>query len=186
VYRVLEHIPLELLDSLWLITAHGLSLEIRPAELPEENYDGYHLYQEICPIRSLIVTKMDPERFRALVTEPSRSIRVPRICFTELRLSGLAQDPAKGYAGDLPYRYIDILRDSLIDLDEYPDKPARTVDRIWKRTIQFSCMDNGIFVGDRRRMLYYPLPSYRELQYEYYAWWRCVNDSEVDEPVAWA
>ena len=43
-------------------------------------------------------------------------IHVPRIVFTELLLHGLGTDPRYGYAGDLPYRNIDHLRDCLLEV----------------------------------------------------------------------
>ncbi len=179
IYRVLEHVPLEAIGSLWLTTAHGRSLELKQAPVPSGFPGRYHLYQEICPVHPLIASTLGPDEFRATVTDPSRAISVPKICFLELQLGGLATDPRDGEPGGVPFHDIDHLRNCLLELRQDAGKPNKTVDRVWHQGFLYRCVKNGFFVGDRQRMLYYPYPTLQELEGEYYSWWRCANDAEL-------
>ena len=175
IYRVLEHVPLSAMKSLWLITMDGRALELKQGPMPEKFEGRFHLYQEICPVHPLIVSGLAPDEFCRLITNPSMPVSVPRICFVDLELGDLAQDPAGGSAGNLPYMNIEHLRDCLLQLEQGKQKPTKTVDRIQPQTFPYRCVKGGFFVGDQTGMLYYPFPSRKELDGQYYDWWRSAN-----------
>jgi len=179
VYRVLEHVPLEALGSLWLTTAHGRSLELKPTADVPESVERYRLYQEICPVHPLIASSLGPSAFCRLITDPAKSIFVPRLCFVELELGGLAEDPVNGSAADLPYHNLDHLRDCLGELAHNATKHTKTVDRLSGLGLLYRCVKQGFFVGDQENILYYPYPDRSELESRHYKWWRCANDSET-------
>ena len=178
IYRVLEHIPLDALGSLWLTTAHGKTLELRQAQELPESSGKYHLYQELCPVQPLISSVLDPAGFMRFITDPAMPICLPRLCFADMELSGLAEDPVKGDAVNLPYRNIEHLRDCIIEM-HLGAKQTKTVDRHYNQSVLYRCIRNGFFVGDQDRILYYPYPPKEQLASEYYAWWHCANDSEI-------
>jgi hypothetical protein len=178
IYRVLERIPPEAMGSLYLTTAHGRVLEIAPAAEPAQIPGKYHLFQELCPVHPLIASTHDPRDFARFITDESHPISVPRICFVELDLGELADDPAQGSATGLPYPNLDHLRSCLQELAG--GKQIKTVDRAQQLALLYRCIRTGFFVADRQSMLYYPYPSLEELESDYYQWWRCANDSEVD------
>ena len=174
IYRVLERLPLDALRSLWLVTPDGRVLELKPSSsLPSSFPCKYHLYKEICPVHPLIVSTLPPDRFCRFITDPSRPIYVPRLCFVDLDLGGLADDPQNGEAANLPYREIDHLRDCLLELDD--EKHTKTVDRIHGTEFPARCVKSGFFVGGGDEVLYYPFPSREELETTYYEWWRSAN-----------
>ena len=178
IYRVLEHIPLEALGSLWLTTGHGKTLELQQARILPEFQGRYHLYQELCPVQPLIGSVLDPGRFVRFITDPARPISLPRLCFADLELGGLADDPVNAEALDLPYRNIGHLRDCIIEMHD-GSKRTKTVDRHYNQSVLFRCIRNGFFVGDQGGVRFYPYPSREVLASEHYAWWHCANDSEV-------
>ncbi|MGB2823567.1 MAG: hypothetical protein WBF17_21485 [Phycisphaerae bacterium] len=179
VYRVLEHVPLSALGNLCLASAHGQVLEIEPAGAPSEAAGKYHLYQELCPVHPMIASSLDPAGFSRLITDPARPIQVPRICFVELDLADLADDPAGGAAAGLPYPGVEHLRSCLCELRPIGGKESKTVDRIGRRSLIYRSVKTGFYVGDREGMLCYPYPTREELESKYYQWWRCVNDAEL-------
>jgi len=69
-YRVLEHVPLETIGSLWLVTSNGLALELKQDSLPTEAEQIHHLYQELCPVHPLIASSLDPSEFCKFITDP--------------------------------------------------------------------------------------------------------------------
>ncbi|MBL7222427.1 MAG: hypothetical protein ISS72_01110 [Candidatus Brocadiae bacterium] len=172
IYRVLERLPLDALNHLWLVTADGRVLELPPSEIPEQFPGRYHLYQEICPVHPLIATALPPVDFTRFITDRSRPVSVPRICFVELDLQGLADDPSDGNADDLPYAHLAHLRDCLVELDEDTSKNTKTVNRTHHEEFPYRCVKSGFFLGDQDGLLYYPFPSRQQLESEYYPWWR--------------
>ena len=166
IYRVLEHVPLDALDKLYLVTRDGRTLELPPAEPPEEYPGAYHLYDEIAPVHPLIVSTLTPPDFAKFITDPENPIHVPTICFTEIAFTEDAP-PA-----NLPYG--EHLLDCIHQLKE-SDKPCKTVDRNhrpggWGREFK-----NGFFVGAQSRLAYYPFPSREELETRYREWWRSAT-----------
>jgi hypothetical protein len=60
VYRVLEHIPLSAIGKMYLTTAYGNTLELSRGEVPPEPEPGLHLYQDLAPVNSLVVSRQGP------------------------------------------------------------------------------------------------------------------------------
>ena len=180
IYRVLENVPLDAVQSLWLTTRHGRVLELQQGELLSEFPGAYHLYQEMCPVHPLIASLLGPDEFRQFITDTSRPISVPRICFVDLDLGELADNPSGGSTMGLPYHGLDHVRDCLAELLPGNGKQTKTVDRIYQQSILYRCVKGGFFVGDQERMLHYPYPSREEMEGEHYDWWRCANDTEIE------
>jgi hypothetical protein len=174
IYRVLEHVPLDALGNLWLTTRNGRTLELQPTEPPTLSRRDYHLYQEVCPVHTLIASSLDPVDFAGFVTGQTNRISVPRICFVELMLGKLVDDPAKGHADDLPYQNIGHLRDCLRDLRIH-EKLTKTVNRIPGEHLLYRCMQGGFYVGDGRRVLHYPVPPAEAMERDHHAWWRSAT-----------
>jgi len=176
IYRVLEHIPLSAIQSLWLATRDGRVLQLQQSRaIPPKVQGRYHLYQELCPVHPLIASTLAPQSFAKFITEPSRPFYVPRICFVDLELADLADDPLQGQAKDLPYPHLEHLRDCFIQLHNSKDKHTKTVDRIPPPELIYRCIKSGFYLGDQNLLLYFPLPSHEELDSSHHEWWRSVN-----------
>jgi hypothetical protein len=173
-YRVLEHVPLNVIGDLWLVTRDGRGLALRHCHPPGEYEGQYHLYNELCPVHPLIASQLNPRDYSDFITNPEVSVSVPRICFVEMDLAGLANDPASGDAASLPYRNIDHIRDCLIELAT-KGKTTKTVNRIQHEHIPYRCVKKGFFVGDKTGMLYYPFPSLDDMEKHHHYWWRSAE-----------
>jgi hypothetical protein len=77
-YRVLEHVPLEAMGKLYLVTNYGEVLGLDRSEYRDTDDDKLHLYQEIAPVNPLIVSTLNPLAFYELITDPSSMIRSGR------------------------------------------------------------------------------------------------------------
>lgn len=180
IYRVLENVPLDAIGSLWLVTAHGSALELPQSREAPEFPGKYHLYQEICPVHPLIASSLGPDEFRRFLTDTSKPVSVPRICFVDLELGGLADDPECGDEAALPYHDMPHARECLAELQQGDGKQIKIVDRISQQSILFRCVKSGFVIGDQEQILYYPYPSPEDFQSKYYKWWRCANDTEIE------
>jgi hypothetical protein len=175
VYRVLEHVPLDVIKKLYLVTQDGRVLSLQSsAELPKET-EGLHLYQEIAPVHPLVVSTLGPVEFYELIIKnPTSLLSLPAICFVELRLGELAQDPERGAVRDLPYSSIGHLRQCMVDL-KTKNVHTKMVNRIQPASFLYRTIKSGVFVGNEERLLYFPLPSQEELRGKHYYWWRSAN-----------
>jgi hypothetical protein len=177
IYRVLEHVPLAALGTLFLSTDDGRVLGLERAAYQKRPSSGLHLYQEFCPVSPRVASRLDPEEFAQYITDRSNPVSVDRIVFAELRLDALADDPDKGDVSDLPYPHIDHLRDCLKSLQTKQSFASKVVVRDATPSILYRTLLGGFYVADSTGIAYYPLPSREELETRYYAWWRSANSS---------
>ena len=180
IYRVLEHVPLDAIGDLYLISAHGRALKLSGGTTPPPADDPYHLFQELCPVTPLIASSLDPAAFCKRITDRDQPIHVPRVCFVDLDLADLARDPEHGSPSGLPYRNFEHIRSCLCELKPRGSKEIKTVDRIGRRGLIFRSVKTGFYLGDQQGMRCYAYPSQQELEDQYYAWWRCANDVELE------
>lgn len=175
-YRVLEHIPLSSVKKLYLVTAYGQTLGLsRSYDYPQPDEEELHMYQEIAPVHPLVVSSAGPVEFYELITkDPTSLIHLPAVCFVELRLDELATDPEFGAVRDLPYSHINHLRECLVELKNKKVQ-SKMVNRVQSVEFPYRMIKSGIFVGNRKELAYFPLPSREELRGKYYRWWRSAN-----------
>lgn len=172
VYRVLEHVPLHAMGKLYLVTQDGRVLGLDAEEHLPHPTDGFHLYQEIAPVHPLVVSSLAPREFYELIVKnPKVLMRLPAICFVELRLGALAEDPEHGEVGDLPYSRIDHLRQCLMGLAT-KTVDAKMVNRVEPATFAYRTIKSGIFMGNEQELMFFPLPAVETLRAEHYRWWR--------------
>jgi hypothetical protein len=174
IYRVLEHIPGQAINNLYLATKDGRVLELKQGEIPSQIAGKYHLYKEICPVHPLIASSLRPREFCRFITDESKPVYIPRLCFVEMDLAGLAEDPRDGMCGNLPYHHLDHIRDCLLQL-ESQGKHTKTVDRVEPLECCYRCIKSGFFLGDQQDMLYFPYPTVAELKSTHHKWWRSAN-----------
>ncbi|MFO7724137.1 MAG: hypothetical protein R6V45_01195 [Oceanipulchritudo sp.] len=172
IYRALESIPTQALMRLYLTTDDGRTLALEPGEYTPEEDRPLHLYQEVCPVTPRVVSKLNPLDFCRRLTSPNGPVHVPRIVFGEMKLEELAENPDSLHVDNLPYRNLDHLRDCLRELRHSYAKPNKTVIRQMKQDVLFRTIRGGFYIGDQESFLYFPLPTKKELETRFYAWWR--------------
>jgi hypothetical protein len=176
VYRVLEHLPLNAIGQLYLTTAYGHTIPLsRGTTLPTSVDDGLHMYQDLAPVNSLVVSRQDPMAYyEGITTKPAKFIRFPGMCFVELELGALATNPESGSAGDLPYSFMHHLREALLMLA--PDaKDSKLVHRVHTLEFPYRMVKGGFYMGNGPDIAFYPMPSHAELRGEHSTWWRSAN-----------
>jgi hypothetical protein len=175
VYRALEHVSLDAIKKLYLVTQDGRSLGLPPTKEFPQDEDGLHLYQEVTPVTPLVVSSLGPRDFYELIVKtPTSLLALPAISFVELRLGELAQDPERGAVRDLPYSNIGHLRECLMDL-KFKTVHTKMVNRVEPATFPYRTIKSGVFVGNKEQLIYFPMPSQEELRTQHYRWWRSAN-----------
>lgn len=171
VYNVLSNVPINALGTLHLTTKDGLtlSLDATPEEPPGRK--GFHLYQEICPVFPKVASPLGPKDFSAYVTNPENPVFLPRLVFCDLRLDGMATDPEKSSASNLPYNDMNHLRECLTSLKYKSDKMTKIVHRDLTKDLIYPVVERGFYVGDQEEFSFYAFPSEDDLEGKYHRWW---------------
>jgi hypothetical protein len=180
IYRVLSRIPVSALGRLYLVTRDGRTLGLERAEYLPEPERQAHLYQEFCPISPMVASCLEPREFCLSITDPSRPVHVPRIVFSQLHLRGLATDPGRGQADDLPYPNLEHIRDVLSELLADGGKRSKLVLKQVNEGVFYRTIRGGFYVGDQVDFAFYRLPDVQELEASHYGWWRSAQRTYID------
>jgi hypothetical protein len=172
VYRTLEHIPFSVMNSLYLTTRDGRTLSLPKVELREHPpKKDFWVYQELCPIRPLAVSVLDPIDFTIYMTAKSTKTWVPKIIFTDLKVIDFS-NPDTGSIGPAYDRNLEHLKACIQSVQERKDKPNKIVDRSMVDRFSYQIIDKGIYVGNEETALMYPMKSIDELRQKHYDWAR--------------
>lgn len=174
VYRVVEHVPVSALLRLYLTTRDGRTLGIDRAPVVPDDEGGLHLFQEVAPLHPLVVSALGPKAFHEFLMRENTGLSVPALCWTELKLGELAEDPERGSISDLPYENIDHLRSCLEQLRRNK-LTTKMVDRSCRGLFLYRTIKNGIFYGTRTELAMFAFPSLAELREKHYQWSRSAN-----------
>ena len=175
VYRALEHIALNAIKKLYLVTQDGRVLGIDASDAIPEASPGLHLYQEIAPVNPLVVSTLGPAMFYDLIVKnPTSLLTLPAVCFAELQLGELAVNPNQGSVGNLPYDNIDHMRQCLVDL-QTKTVNSKMVNRLSPAAFPYRMLESGIYLGNSEKLLCYPMLSIDALRANHYRWWRSAD-----------
>lgn len=171
VYNVLSNVPVSALGKLHLTTKDGVTLNLSPTREMPPARTGFHLYQELCPVIPKVASPLAPEAFVRHVTDPANPVFLPRLAFCELRLDGMATDPEKSSASNLPYTDLNHLRECLTSLRYKSDKMTKIVHRDLQKDLIYPVIETGFFVGDQEDCVFYPFPGIEDLEGKHHRWW---------------
>jgi hypothetical protein len=174
-YRVLEHLSVAAIGKLYMTTAMGATLGIeRGAAMPPIRRE-LHMYQTLSPKNSLVCSSLDPASYYAdITTKPSHSFSFPGVCFVELELGRLATDPENGQDSDLPYTFMQHLREALLEVS-HKDKPNKLVHRVHSLEFPYRMVKDGYYLGIGPELVHYPMPNQTVLRRDHITWWRSAN-----------
>jgi len=176
VYRVLEHLRPCDFGRLYLVTADGRVLGLDPAPYDSDHEDtGPSLYQELCPVSPMVVSKFPPAEFVRFITTPANPLHLPRLLFADLMID---RDESGTLAGYLPYADPRHLVDCINELEEDGgEKQTKTVSRTPILHGFFRTIRRGFFLGDACELKFYPFPDRRTLEIVHARWWRSASES---------
>jgi hypothetical protein len=179
-YRVLEHVSLDAIQSLHLVTANGNALELLPAEYDKHNAGNLiRLYQSIAPASNFVASRLDQRAFGSYLTQ-SRSKGAPKICFTQVDFN-IEEFMAENRNRDIltspipdsnPYQ----LLDCLTELDHDPNKMVKTITlSSVLHSISYRMLRHGFWFFGSEGMKFFPMPDMHDLETKHYDWWKHVR-----------
>ena len=179
-YRVLEHVEFSALQKLYLVTTEGGTLGLEQCEQPPYG-DEYRvrLYQEICPLRLLVASSLDPGKFGHYITAETWSKGAPKIFFTKYNIDVAAtvtDNAVHAYnMGPLPNVNPTNLPTALKELQEDPAKKSKTVSLNPNLDfMSYKSIKQGFWFSGGQETVFYRMPGMDELREKHYSWWRLL------------
>ena len=170
VYRALEHTPLKAMGKMYLTTANGKTLALNKTSFSEDDHSPYYVYNELCPITPLVVSKYNPEEFCNYMTDPANKVSVPRVVFADLKAIDPDHPDAEEHMGKIYQHNVEHFKQCIQQVLSLPEKPNKNVERSYVDSFSYAMINRGIFVGDRTGMLHYTLPPMELILRNNYDW----------------
>ncbi len=180
-YNVLENVDLSAIQKLFLVTPNGKVLPIEPLEYTAYNEPGLiRVYQEICPLETLVASTKDQREFGRFITTQTKSKGAPRICFTQIEFNiqkFLDDNKNKelfhiDLPGINPYRFYDCI----IELKKNPEKLTKTISLgTILKDISYKFLRHGFWFAKADELKFFPMPSLQDLENKYFYWWKFVR-----------
>lgn len=177
-YRVLEHLSMESLGSLYAATVNGDVLRIDPKPYsPAPSNSRILIIQELNPIQLLVASTYDHAALGKYMTQPGNPRGCPKLFFTQIDvdvdrfLKDWSQNPflAAPIPGIHPQKLAQVLES--LKAEPQPRTKSIGIQSIFDR-ITYSRICNGFFVAAGDELKHYPMPTQEELQRDHYAWWK--------------
>jgi len=180
-YNVMEHMDLEAIQKLFLVTTNGKVLPIEAAEYTAVSQPGLiRIFQEITPLETLVASTKDQRAFGQFITHETYSKGAPKICFTQidfnierfLEANKNREIFSTELPGVNPYR----LFDCIMEMKEMPEKNTKTIQLgSLLKEISYKFLRHGFWFVGGDQMRFFPMPSISELENKYYYWWKYVR-----------
>ena len=178
-YRVLEHIDLDAIQTLHLVTPEGdcLTLESESFDRSCPDERQIRIYAEIAPLRMLVLSDYGAAEFGLHITEPDNPKGAPKLFYTQIDLDipdfleQLEQNPFK----ETPIRSIHptSLRDAYRELKRYPNKHTKGL-CLDSSLDQFSYkyIRGGFSFASGDKTNCFKMPSFDEIERRNYKFWK--------------
>lgn len=175
-YDVLPRLPLSAIQELFLATSNGQILRLSQSDEDDEPKDEkIRIYQEITPLNNLVASTLKPCDFGEFLTCRSQNVGAPRIFYTQIDMDVAAflkegEDEVL-IDSPLPGLHPQLLLKRIRDLSKRPEKGNKTV-RLGTLLNRISYMQifRGFWFTDSETHLFYPMPSFDELNTRHFAW----------------
>lgn len=171
IYRTLENVPLSAMRELYLVTNDGRSLKVAPREyVAPSTPRTFYVYQELCPIRPLVVSAYDPVTFSEHMTHPDVKVSVPKIAFTDLKVINFDNLEDTGNVGSVYDTNLEHLKQCIRAVTSADVKKVKNVERSRTESFGYQTINSGIYIGEGRNVIEYRLPSIDEIRMNHFDW----------------
>lgn len=172
VYRILERVPFEHLKALYLTTSGGQTLalekDVFPNTFPKR---PYYLYQDLCPVQPLVISAMPPGEYGTYMVSNDCKIRLPAICYCDLKVIDPADPVETGNVGPIYNRNVGHLEDC-IEAVTTGGKLSKTLARTFAGNFTYQIVKSGFAFVQPDVRVWYPMPAFEDLITENYDWAR--------------
>lgn len=178
-YRVLEHLDLTAIQTLYLCSAQGHLLPLQPEKYNSsyEEDSMIHIYAEIAPMRMLILSDLGYEKFGNYITDPADFKSAPTQFYTQLNVDvpGFVDFFTKQPFTNPPIQSIhpSSLRDAYNDLIKYKDKHNKGLClNTALSTVSYKLIKTGFMFASQKQKQFFPMPDLEFIEHNYYRFYK--------------
>lgn len=180
-YRVLEHIDFSAFLNLYVTSVEGKVFTLEKQRYERAHETGFiRTFQEICPLRTIVLTSMTPQEFGRYITDPDQPKGAPKVMFTQIEfdidafLQHLEADPF--HSSPIPNVHPHKLRQQILELRSNPEKRVKgiSLDSALGQ-ISFLRLRTGFWFAHGDEILYYPLPDQSTPDKTNYEWYKSLQ-----------
>lgn len=179
-YRVLEHIDFKAIKRLHLADPAGHILSLDAGPYDKSHQAGFlRTFVEIDPLSMTVLTSFDMPAFGRYVTDPHNPRGAPKVFFTQVELdvdAFLAEYEKNPFIpAPVPTLHPAKLRDAAIVLRTQKDKGTKglSLDNDFER-IPLRHIRHGFVFAAADEMLFFPMPSEREIEEKNLAFYKAM------------
>lgn len=169
-YRVLEHVEISAIESLYLANADGSTLKLEESNfvVPESESD-LKVFAELTPLTMLTLSKLNMRDFGKFFTDPANRVSVPRLLYAQVELdidkflrefemNPFANPPLNGV-------HPSKLKAAIQDLRERAHKSVKglTLDTSFTRE-SYSRICHGFMFMDQENEKFFVMPSEEDIE----------------------
>lgn len=174
VYRVLEHISIENLGTMYLVTRDGRTLPLERNEYaaPEDVSRGFFVYQELCPVTPVIVSKLAPREFGEFLTDPDNKVHMPKVIYADMKVIDFEHPERTGNIGRVYEKKLPHMLECVAAVTSRDEKINKTLTRTHVESFSFQTIDRAIYASDGDAIIMYRMPTVEEIKQIDYDWGR--------------
>ena len=161
------------MKSLYLATNDGRVLELGKKEsVNRSTGKKFWVYQELCPVRPLVVSAYDPVDFSVYMTHENVKVSVPRIAFCDLKVIDFDNLEDSGNLGATYDTNLEHLKECIVQVSADHPKKVKNVERSHTDSFGYQIISSGIYIGRNDDVISYPMPPIEVLRKNHYDWAR--------------
>lgn len=177
-YRVMEHMDLDCIKSLYLSTSEAHILELKPKEYTKVHKKGFlRTYAEISPLSMLVLSPHDMVEFGKYITKEHNPKGCPTLFYTQIDLNinefidNLERNPFMH--APFPFLHPSKLRDSILSMRSNPEKKTKGLSLYCRLDqISFKMIRHGFMFTSRDKCRFFPMPSLHDIETDNFRFWQ--------------
>lgn len=177
-YRVLEHVELDAIQSLYLGNPDGTYYELKEGPYTKPRDTGkYNIFVEVTPLTMISLSRLNLYEFGKLFTGEDPLLSVPRLFYMEMNfdlatfMDRFKRNPfaPSPIIGIHPSK----LRDAILDLESNPNKNVKglALHNALNRQ-SYRSITTGLMFMDQDHEKFFPMPPLDQIEEENYAFYR--------------
>ena len=179
-YRVMEHMDLDCITSLYLSTSEASTLELKPQPYDKVHQPGFlRTFAEFAPLSMLVMSPHDMVEFVKFITQSGNSKGCPKLFYTQIDLNVdefLADFEKNPFMrAPFPFLHPSKLRDAILEMKVKPDKRTKGLSLFCPLDqISFKMIRHGFMFASQDKAKYFPMPSLHDIESKHFKFWQSL------------
>ncbi len=177
-YRVLEHVEVDAIQSLYLGNPDGTHYELKEGIFePPVHCEEFKIFMEIAPLSMIALSRMNMYEYGKYLTGVNPLLSVPRLAYMEMNFNLKAFMDRFDRNPFAPSPIVGIhpakLKEAILDLESKPNNLLKGLALHNALSRQsYRSIASGIMFMDAKSEKFFPMPSLTQIEEENYAFFR--------------